>query len=110
MSSKKDTLMTQVIFALAQGCGGAQIEDAACERFHERYYPWIDKKKTNPRAHGRSPQDVWDSEGPAFLGHFRDIGQRAAATDGGTIKAETLMASADAVEQPLECPWCSLKP
>lgn len=104
---KKDTLMTQVIFALAQGCGGAELEDAACEWFHERYYPWIDKKKTNPKAHGRSPQDVWDTEGPAFLDHFKEIGRRA-ASGGGPIKTEALASSATSLESSLECPWCPI--
>jgi hypothetical protein len=107
MPSKKDTLMTQAIFALAQGCGGAQMEDAACEWFYERYYPWIDKKKTNPKAAGKSPQDVWDKEGPAFLDHFKEIGRRA-ASGGGTIQAETLSKSATSLESELECPWCPI--
>ncbi|MFL6196934.1 MAG: hypothetical protein ACJ75H_22305 [Thermoanaerobaculia bacterium] len=108
--SSKDALMVQVVFALAQGCGATQLSDDACEKFHDRYYKWIDKKKAHPKADGKSPQDVWATEGRAFLGHFQEIGRRAAGIGGATITAETLMASADAVEQPLECPWCSLKP
>lgn len=85
------------------------IEDDAAEWFHDRYYEWIDKPKTNPMAAGRRPQDVWGSEGKAFLQRFREIGQQA--TGGGdSVKLETLQKSALTVEQDNDCPWCTLKP
>jgi len=107
----KNALMVQVILAFAQGCGGADLEDDACEWFYERYYPWIDQKKTNARAMGTSAQEVWDQHGKDFLDRFKLLGQRAAAT-GSPIQAKTLEEEALAVEQASEsdCPWCPLQP
>jgi hypothetical protein len=105
----KQSLMVQVVFALAQGSGGAEIEDDAAEWFHARYYPWIDRPKTNPQAGGRRPLDVWGSEGKAFLQRFREIGQ-GAASGGGPVTMKTLQDSALAIEKPLECPYCPDKP
>jgi hypothetical protein len=107
----KNALIVQTIRAFVQGCGSAEIDDAACDWFFERYYPWIDEKKTNPRANGTSPQDVWDQQGTDFLGRFRQIGANAAAK-GSPIQAQTLTDEALAVEQSSEsdCPWCPLQP
>lgn len=102
---RKDALMTQAIFALGQGCGTVHISEEACAWFHERYYPWIDKPKQNERAKGKSPQDVWDTEGPGFLASFKEIGRKA-ASGGGPISKATLEREALAVEGPAPCPWC----
>jgi hypothetical protein len=104
MPNSKDSLMMQAVFAFAQGCGTAEIDDAACEWFHGRYYGWIDRKKDHPRAKG-SPQQVWNEYGKAFLGRFKLIGQRAAAK-GGPIQADTLKAAATSVELESDCPYC----
>jgi hypothetical protein len=105
MASRQDVLWLQVVSALAQGSGGAGIEDAAADWFHERYFAWITKPKANARAGGRRPQDVWDSMGTDFLGKFREIGQQA-AVGGGTIPMAQLMKAAQAVEQASDCPYC----
>jgi len=107
---KKNALIVQAILAFAQGCGGAEIDPDAWDWFFERYYPWIDKKKTNPRANGTSPQEVWDEHGKDFLGRFQLIGERAKAK-GSPIQAKTLEGEALAVEKASEsdCPWCPLQ-
>ena len=108
MATRKDVLLIQIVSAFAQGCGGALIEDDAAEWFHDRYYEWIDKPKTSSKAAGRTPQDVWDSEGKGFLSCFTEIGKRA--TNGGSIKLDALQKSALAVEKENDCPWCVPKP
>jgi len=105
MPSKKEHLMVQAVFALSQGCGGADIDSAACKWFHERYFGWIDKPKTNLKAKGRAPQDVWTRHGKDFLERFRRIG-RGAAAKGKPIGVKALRESALAVEQQSDCPWC----
>ena len=101
----KDALMVRTVFALARGCGAAQLSDEASSWFHATYYPWIDAP--SPRAGGRTPQEVWDTEGVHFLRHFEDIGRRAAATSGGEVIDQTSLESgALAVQKELECPWC----
>jgi hypothetical protein len=105
MASRQEVLWFQVVSALAQGSGGAGIEDAAAEWFHERYFPWITRPKTNDRAAGRRPQDVWDSMGPDFLGKFREIGQKAAGV-AGMIQMRQLEQAAADVERTSDCPFC----
>jgi hypothetical protein len=97
--------MVQVVYALAQGSGGAEIEDAASEWFHDHYYDWIDGKK----ATGDAPQDVWQNYGKDFLGRFREIGRRA-ANGGGIIQQATLESMSLAVERESPCPYCPDKP
>ena len=104
-AQRKDALMTQAIFAFAQGCGGVEINEEACAWFHKRYHSWVDKPCKNPKAGGKSPQEVWDKEGPGFLGKFKAIGQEA-ASGGGTINGDTLSAAALKVEQGSDCPYC----
>jgi hypothetical protein len=106
-NNKKNALMVEAVVAFAQGCGGAEISQDACAWFSQEYYGWIDKQKSNEKATGRSPQDVWDTEGKNFAGRFQEIGKRAAAASGGgTIKAETLKEEAKKLYQELDCPWC----
>jgi hypothetical protein len=101
----KDALMVRTVFALARGCGECQLTDEASSLFHSKYYPWIDTPK--PNAGDKSPQDVWDTEGRHFLGHFEEIGKRAAATSsGGVIEQSSLESSALAIQGALACPWC----
>jgi hypothetical protein len=107
--NRKDALMTQAIFAFAQGCGDVHISEEACAWFHERYYAWIDKPKQSPETQGQSSQDVWDTEGPGFLAQFKEIGKRA-ASGGGTITKDTLEKEALAVEMLAACPWCPDEP
>lgn len=104
MPNKKESLMVQVVFAFAQGCGAAEIDDAASEWFHERYFGWLDTRKDHSKAKG-TPQEVWNEHGKSFLGRFKLIGQRAAA-QGGPIQASTLKAAALGVEQESDCPYC----
>ena len=105
----KDVLMMQIVLAFGQGCGAAAVDDAACAAFNTRYYGWIDKPKKNPTAMGKSPQDVWATEGAGFLDKFREIGKQAAAA-GSPIGDKTLVATADAVEGASDCPYCPIKP
>jgi hypothetical protein len=93
--------MMQTAIAFSQGCGNVPIDAAAYEWFQARYFPWIDTRK----AVGTTPQEVWEERGGDFLGQFRLMGKRAAAS-GGTITEETLRTSAMSVEQESECPWC----
>jgi hypothetical protein len=102
----KNALMVKTTFALSQGCGGMEITEEAADWFHGRYYEWIDKPKKDPRTKGQSPQEAWDVEGKNFLGHFRQIGARAAGASTGSIDAKTLETEALAYEQSLDCPWC----
>jgi hypothetical protein len=103
----KNALIVKTVFALAQGCGGTEITEEAADWFHGRYYEWIDKPKKDPRANGQSPQEAWDKEGKAFLGHFRRIGENAAgASKGEVIERETLERHARDYEKSLDCPWC----
>lgn len=105
-TNNKDALMTQAVFSLAQGCGGAEISEEACAWFHARYYPWIDGPKDNEQAKGRTPQQVWSEQGKVFASKFRMIGERAAKESGGTIEPATLEKHALAVERESDCPWC----
>lgn len=102
----KDTLMVRTVFALARGCGDSQLTDDASSWFHETYYPWIDQPKENENAGGRSPLDVWDTEGRHFLSHFEEIGRRAAARSSGVIERTVLESSALEVQRELKCPYC----
>lgn len=109
MTTRKDVMMMEATIAFAQGLGGAQVDPAALEEFHKRYYDWIDTPKKNPRANGRSPQDVWEKEREEFAARFREIGQKAAAT-GSPVGAQSLIDSATTVEKAYDCPWCSIQP
>ncbi|HEV7506457.1 MAG TPA: hypothetical protein VGS07_16270 [Thermoanaerobaculia bacterium] len=104
MPNKKEALMVQAVFALAKGCGTAEIADDAADWFYGEYFPWIDKVKQN----GKTPHDVWDQHGKEFLEKFREIGHRAA--QGGTVQKEALTRAARAVETESECPFCPIKP
>jgi len=110
MPSKKESLMVQAVFALAQGSRGVEIDAAACKWFHERYFDWIDKPKTNPKAKGKAPQDVWTKQD--FLGRFKLIGKGASSkvAKGSKIGVKALRESALAVEQQSACPWCPDEP
>lgn len=104
MPNRNEALMVQAVFAFAQGCGDAQIEEDAAQWFHTRYNPWISKKK----QHGQSPEDAWDTEGKGFLGRFKEIGRRAAK--GGVVAKTDLTDVATAVESESTCPYCPDKP
>ena len=104
MPSKKEALMVRAVFAFAQGCGGVGIDDTASEWFHDRYFPWIDKKKKT----GKSPQEVWADHGKDFMERFQKIGKNA-ASGGTTIDKDTLEKSALSVEQESDCPYCPIK-
>ena len=105
MPSKKEALMVQTIFALAQGCGAAEIADDAADWFHGQYFPWIDKPKQN----GKTPHDVWDQHGKEFLEKFKEIGRRAAQGGGGIVQKKALSDAAHAVETESDCPFCPIK-
>jgi hypothetical protein len=105
MASRKDVLLVQIVCALTQGCGAVAIEDDAADWFHSRYYDWIDTPKMNAKAGGKKPQDVWATEGKAFLGHFTAMGKEA-ASGATTVTMEALSKSALAIEAKNECPWC----
>lgn len=109
MTGKKDVMLMEAAIAFAQGLGGAQIDPAALEEFHKRYYDWIDKKKQNPRAHGNSPADVWSTYRGDFLARFREIGQRAAAS-GTPVTGDALSTAARTIENESDCPYCPIQP
>jgi hypothetical protein len=94
----KEALMVKAVFALAQGCGGTEIDADACQWFYDRYFPWIGTTKST----GLSPQDVWDQYD--FLEQFKEIGRRAATN--GAIQKQSLEAAALAVEGEAKCPYC----
>ncbi len=101
----KETLMMRTVFALARGCGGSQLSDDASSWFHKTYYPWIDQPRE--KAGGKSPLDVWDTEGGHFLNHFEEIGKRASArSSGGVIEQTVLETSAREIQGALACPYC----
>lgn len=106
MPTRKDALMMQAVFSLAQGCGGTELDEQASAWFHNRYYGWIDRPSTKPEANGRSPMDVWGERGQDFRGRFRKIGELAANASSGTIQADTLEQNALTIERQSECPWC----
>jgi hypothetical protein len=102
---KKEALMVRTVFALARGCGDCQLSDDASSWFHSKYYPWIDTPKE--KAGGKSPLDVWDTEGKHFLSHFEDIGKRARdRSSGGVVEQTALEDSAREVQGALMCPYC----
>src|SRR5687768_11992802 len=103
MAENKDVLMMQAFRAFSQGCGTAEVDDQACAWFHDRYHPWITARK----AVGTSPEEVWAEHGKDFLGRFREMGQKAAAS--GAVSSETLRTTAEAVERDSDCPWCPIK-
>jgi hypothetical protein len=109
MATRKDVLLVQIVSAFVKGSGGKEMEDDAADWFHTRYYEWIDKPKTNSKAAGRTPQDVWASEGGGFLKCFQEIGKLAAA-GGSPIPQKQMEESAMTVERQNECPWCADKP
>jgi len=100
MSNKTEALLVQVVFAFAQGCGAAQIEEDAAKAFHARYHPWLSKKKQG----GMSPEDVWDQQGKGFLGRFKEIGSQA--VQGGVVQMASLEKAITVVEQASDCPYC----
>jgi hypothetical protein len=104
MSNTKEALMVQAVFALSQGCGDSEISQDACEWFVEHYHPWVD----TPKQNGQTPQQVWETEGRAFLGKFKEIGRLAC--DGSVVSQESLSKAADTVERASECPFCPIKP
>lgn len=104
MAENKDVFMMQAFRAFSQGCGNVELDDQACAWFHDRYYPWITRKK----AVGTSPEEVWGREGATFLAKLREIGQRAVAA--GPLSQESLTKTADTVESESDCPWCPIKP
>ena len=108
MTTRKDALMVQAVFAFAQGCGGATISEEASTWFHERYYDWIDTPKKNPAAKGQTPQEVWEKFGGDFIDHFKAIGQHA-SEGGGTVEKDAVMKSALSIEEGLDCPWCPIR-
>lgn len=101
----KEALMMKAILAFAQGCGGAEVSEEACQWFHDRYSPWIG---TTHKIGGRKPMEVWDEEGNNFLDEFRKIGERVAAR-GGVIDAAALEEIALDVEEKAPCPYCPIK-
>ena len=100
MSNKTEALLVQVVFAFAQGCGAAQIEEDAAQAFHARYHPWLSKKKQG----GMSPEDVWDQQGKGFLGRFKEIGRQAVKD--GAVSMASLQSAVKSVETTSECPFC----
>lgn len=108
MATRKDVLMTHVVSALARGCGTTEVSDDAASWFYDRYYRWLDTPKTNPRAGGRTPEEVWEENKADFLGRFQQIGEKAAAD--GPIGQTAMSDSALAVENSSDCPWCPIQP
>ena len=68
----QDEVMKHILKLVSQGAGEAltpEIESA----LHERYYPWIAKKKDGVPT---SPQDIWDGEdGAKIKRRFEKIGE-----------------------------------
>lgn len=104
MPNKREHLMMQAVFAFAQGCGVAAIDDDACAWFHDHYSDWMGKKKDHPKVKG-TPHEVWNDFGKVFLGRFKLIGERA-ATKGSPIQASALKDAALSVERDSDCPYC----
>ncbi|HEV8578154.1 MAG TPA: hypothetical protein VGX68_03645 [Thermoanaerobaculia bacterium] len=102
--NKQEHLLVQAVYAFAQGCGAAKIDDAASQWFHERYSKWLGKKKDHPKVEG-TPHQVWKKHGTEFLGRFHLMGQRAAAK-GSPIMEENLKEAARTVEMESACPYC----
>ena len=107
MATRKDVLLLQIFHAFSQGCGGADLEDAAAEWFHQHYYDWIDTPRKDPRAGGKSPLDAWDDASKDVLFRLRQIGEQA-ASGGGTVTGDALQKSAADVEGVCDCPWCPI--
>jgi len=104
MSNRNDALLVQAVFAFAQGCSGARIDEDAAGWFHTRYGPWVGKVKKI----GKSPADAWDEYGKDFLQKFKEIGTQAAK--GGNISMKSLTDAITSVESASECPYCPDKP
>ena len=108
MADRKDVLLVQIVHAFTQGFNGTEISDDVAGWFHGRYAGWIDKPKTNPKANGTRPLDVWDAQGKNFFAKFKEIGEQVA--DAGETTVESLDKIADAVERAADCPWCPIQP
>ena len=105
MASRRDVVLAQVFSALGRGAGDTPWSAAATAFLHDRYSPWLDRP-----VDGKTPQDVWDSQGPDFLSQLTRIGRQAAVqtarAGGGEISVDTAAASAEAVEANSVCPYC----
>jgi hypothetical protein len=109
MTTRKDVLLLQIMHAFSQGCGGADIEDAATEWFHQHYYDWIDTPRKDPRAAGHSLMTGWGTAGKDVLAKIQEIGRKAAsASAGGPVTSDAVQKSAAEVEGGADCPWCPI--
>lgn len=102
----KEALMMKAILAFAQGCGGAEVSEEACQWFYGRYSTWIGSLH---KVENVIPMDIWDQHGKDFIGKFKEIGQRVAALQSGVIELEALKGSALDVERESTCPYCPIK-
>jgi hypothetical protein len=109
MTTRKDVLLLQIMHAFSQGCGGADLEDAAAEWFHQHYYDWIDRPRKDPKAGGQSPMTGWAAASKDVAAKIQEIGrQAAAASGGGPVTIAALQKSAADVEGGSDCPWCPI--
>jgi hypothetical protein len=109
MTTRKDVLLLQIMHAFSQGCGGADLEDAAAEWFHQHYYDWIATPRKDPKAGGQSPMTGWGTAAKDVVAKIQEIGRRAAsASGGGPVTRAALQKSAADVEGGSDCPWCPI--
>ena len=102
MASRRDVLLAQIFSALGRGAGDIPWSAGATAFLHDRYSPWLDRP-----VGGKTPQDVWDSQGAGFLAQLTRIGRQAAANSGGgEISADAAAAAVREVEAKSVCPYC----
>lgn len=96
----RDGILAQILVAFGQGTGAVRISQEACQPFHERYLPRID----------RDVLAAWRSEGVQVLERIRAIGRNAAlqtSLAGGTaISRETVVHAMKSVEAVSLTSWC----
>ena len=103
MANKRDALIVQAAFALAQGAAGSHISEQACAWFHDRYHRWMGAKSST----GKTPEQVWKDKDSAFLERFKEIGKLAREVSRGReIEEPHLKQAARTVESKPGCPYC----
>jgi hypothetical protein len=101
-SLTQEAIMNMIYLAFIQGLrAGVTLEASAKQWLHDRYYPWITRKKKS----GRTPFEVWEREGSNFIDKFREIGRKA-SLGRESIGRPEVMVSAKMIESESECPFC----
>lgn len=96
----RDGIMAQVLVAFGQGTGSVRVSYDACQLFHDRYEPLID----------RSLLGSWKTEGVQVLERIRAIGRSALLQSNlegvAEISRGSVLNAMKAVEASSRTSWC----